>query len=335
MGRAIAYGWGGPPLVGVRPSASLCPDGIMVTPAESRSPTPPSGARRLLCIGFGYTARRLARRMAGQGWSITGTVRAREAAAALRGPGLETLVFDRTRPLGPEILAGFSHVLVSVPPDDDGDPVLEAMGSALAAVPSFTWIGYLSTTGVYGDTKGAWVDELTPPAPTQARSVRRLQAEDGWLDLAHGHGLPVEVFRLAGIYGPGRSAFDSLRAGRAHRIVKPGHVVCRIHVDDIAAVLEAAMRQPARGTIYNVADDEPAPPQDVITEAARLLGVPAPPECTLEAADLSPMARSFYADTRRVWNGRLKARLGVRLAHPTYREGLRAILAETGAAISA
>jgi nucleoside-diphosphate-sugar epimerase len=172
------------------------------------------------------------------------------------------------------------------------------------------------------------VDETSPPRPTQARSVRRLAAETAWLDLHRRHGRPVEVFRLAGIYGPGRSALDSVRAGRAHRVVKPDHVVCRVHVDDIGQVLRAAMDSPSPGWIYNLADDEPAPPQDVIAEACALLGRDPPPEQALEDAALSPMARSFYADTRRVWNGRIKGHLGVTLRHPDYRSGLRAILAE-------
>ncbi len=283
--------------------------------------------RSLLCLGFGYTARCLAEVLLPRGWHVAGTSRDDDGAEAIRHQGFEGLVFGRARPLAADVLARFSHVLVSVAPDEAGDPVLDGLGEVLAAADNLAWIGYLSTTGVYGDTAGAWVDELTPPAPGQARSRRRLAAEEAWLDLWRSHGRPVEVFRLAGIYGPGRSALDSVRAGRGHRVVKPGHVVCRIHVDDIATTLRAAMGAPAPGSIYNLADDDPAPPQDVITEAARLLGLDPPPEVALEDADLSPMARSFYAETRRVWNGRVKSRLGVRLAHPTYREGLRAILA--------
>lgn len=285
---------------------------------------------RLLCLGYGYVAQRLARELLPRGWHVIGTSRTEDGAATLRERGLEATVVTRETPLCMDVLARVSHVLMSVPPDEAGDPMLAPLGEALAQADHLKWIGYLSTTGVYGDTGGAWVDELTPPAPGQARSVRRLAAENAWLDLWGSHGRPVEVFRLAGIYGPGRSALDSLRAGRAHRVVKPDHVVCRIHVDDIAATLMAAMAAPAPGTIYNLADDEPAPPQNVIAEAARLLGVEPPPEVALEDADLSPMARSFYAETRRVWNGRIKGRLGVSLRHPTYREGLRSILADTG-----
>ncbi len=288
--------------------------------------------RSLLCLGMGYTARRLGRVLSARGWRVAGTARGDDGVAALTADGVTAFPLDRGRPLSQETLERYDAILVSVPPDEAGDPVLDTMHEALTAARRPRWIGYLSTTGVYGDTGGAWVDELTPPHPTQARSLRRLEAETRWLDLWRHHGRPVEVFRLAGIYGPGRSALDSLRAGRAHRVIKPGHVVCRIHVDDIATVLMAALDRPRPGTIFNVADDEPAPPQDVITEAAALLGVEPPPEMPLEAADLSPMARSFYADTRRVWCGRMKGRLGVTLRYPTYREGLRAILAEEGGA---
>jgi len=284
--------------------------------------------RRLLCLGFGYTAGHLAERLRARGWHVVGSSRTEDGANAIRRLGFEAVVFDRAHPqAAAQALQAASHILVSVAPDDTGDPVLDGLGEALAAADHLTWIGYLSTTGVYGDTGGAWVDELTPPMPGQARSQRRLAAENGWLGLSRDHGRPVEIFRLAGIYGPGRSALDSLRAGRAHRVVKPGHVVCRIHVDDIAGTLSAAMAAPHPGSVFNLADDEPAPPQDVVAEASALLGLEPPPEVALDQADLSPMARSFYAETRRVWNGRIKSRLGVTLAHPTYREGLRAILA--------
>jgi len=288
-----------------------------------------SSDRALLCLGMGYTARRLGSALRARGWHVAGTARGAGGRDALNGAGFEALCLDRGAPLPVGTLDRFDAILVSVPPDAEGDPVLDMIGDALAAAQRPGWIGYLSTTGVYGDTGGAWVDELTPPHPTQERSRQRLVAEHRWLDLWRTQGRPVEVFRLAGIYGPGRSALDSVRAGRAHRVIKPGHVSCRVHVDDIVQVLAAALDKPNPGTIYNVADDEPAPPQDVITEACALLSVAAPPEVPWwAAADLSPMARSFYADTRRVWCGRIKGRLGIRLLHPSYREGLRAILAE-------
>lgn len=280
----------------------------------------------LFCFGLGFTARVLADRLRDEGWEIRGTSRSAEGVAALREAGLAAWVYDGTAPLPAEALEGVTHVLVSAPPDDKGDPVLRHHGEDLKALPDLAWIGYLSTTGVYGDRDGGWVDEDTPVDPDVPRSMRRAQAERGWLRLATENGTPVAIFRLAGIYGPGRSAIDSVRAGTAKRIVKPGQVFCRTHVEDIASVLVASMAAPRAGRIYNVCDDEPAPPQDVITEACRLLGVDPPPEIPFAEADLSPMARSFYADSRRVRNDRIKQELGVTLRYPTYREGLRSLL---------
>jgi nucleoside-diphosphate-sugar epimerase len=217
-----------------------------------------------------------------------------------------------------------------VAPDAEGDPVLIRHRAAFGRVRRLGWIGYLSTTGVYGDRGGDWVEEESPLAPVNLRSRWRVAAEEAWLELWRETDLAVHVFRLAGIYGPGRSALDRLREGRAQRIVKEGQVFSRVHVEDIAQVLAASMAAPDPGAIYNVADDEPAPPQDVIAEAARLLGLAPPPEVPFEAADLSPMARSFYAESKRVANRRIKAELGVRLIHPNYRAGLLAIHAAGG-----
>jgi nucleoside-diphosphate-sugar epimerase len=203
--------------------------------------------------------------------------------------------------------------------------VLAALGGALRARGP-DWVGYLSTTGVYGDRAGGWVDEDSELRPVNARSRWRVEAERAWAE----SGLPVEIFRLAGIYGPGRSAFDRLREGRAQRIVKEGQLFSRIHVDDIAAALAASIATPRPGAVWNLADDEPAPPEDVIEHAARLLGLPVPPAIPFETAELTPMARSFYAESKRVSNRRLRETLGVALAHPTYREGLAAILAAGG-----
>lgn len=281
----------------------------------------------LFCFGLGYTARTLARRLAARGWEIRGTTRRPEKAVALAAEGWRMFLFDRARPLAdPAALAGVTHVLTSIAPDEAGDPVLDRHGHDLHALPELAWVGYLGTTAVYGDRQGAWVDETTPIEPTLARADRRARAEAAWL----ASGLPVHVFRLAGIYGPGRNALVNLKDGTARRIVKPGQVFSRIHVEDIAAVLEASMAHPRPGAVYNVCDDEPAPPQDVVTFAAELLGVPPPPEQAYAAADLSPMARTFYKDNRRVRNERIKQELGVHLAYPTYREGLRALLAIDG-----
>ncbi len=276
----------------------------------------------LLVFGFGYTAAALAARLPWS-WRIAGTRRA----ARGDGPRVSLLAFDGTampRSVTAAIAAA-THILVSVPPDEDGDPVLRHAAAAIAAAPNLTWLGYLSTTGVYGDHSGAWADEATPPAPSGPRGARRVAAETGWCDLWHDHGVPVHLFRLPGIYGPGRSAIDTVRAGTARCIVKPGHVFSRIHVADIATALWASMTAPRPGTAYNVCDDDPAPPQDVVAFACRLLGVPVPPAQDFAGADLSPMARSFYADNKRVANVRLKRDLGVRLAYPDYRAGLTAV----------
>ncbi|HEV7370306.1 SDR family oxidoreductase [Arenibaculum sp.] len=288
---------------------------------------------RLFCFGLGYSALALADRLLPQGWRVAGTTRAQEKAQALAARGIETFLFDRGRPLADpsRALAGTTHVLSAVPPDRDGDPVLDRHGGDLAG-PGLAWAGYLSTTGVYGDHDGGWVDEATPRVPTGARGRARLAAEDGWLELWRRHGVPVHLFRLPGIYGPGRSAIDALRAGTARRIDKPGQVFSRIHVEDIARVLEASMARPNPGADYNVCDDEAGPGHEVVAHAARLLGVEPPPLVPFEAADLSPMAASFYADSKRVRNDRIKRELGVRLAYPTYRDGLAAQLsAERGA----
>jgi nucleoside-diphosphate-sugar epimerase len=286
-------------------------------------------APRLFVFGLGYTALALAERLFAEGWTIAGTCRAPARAAALCERGIAAQLFDRGRPLADAAaaLAGASHVLSSVPPDEAGDAVLDHHAGDLARCRGLDWVGYLSTTGVYGDRGGGWVDEDDARRPTGARGRRRVAAEDGWLALHRDHGLPVHLFRLAGIYGPGRSALDALRAGTARRIDKPGQVFSRIHVDDIVTVLCASMARPEPGAVYNVADDQPAPPQDVIAYAAELLGLAPPPLMPFADAELTPMARSFYADSKRVRNDRIKQGLGVTLAYPDYRAGLRALLA--------
>jgi nucleoside-diphosphate-sugar epimerase len=283
-------------------------------------------SRRLFCFGLGYTALALARSLAAAGWRIAGTTRDAAKQACLAGEGFEMHRFDPDRPLEDPAaaLGGATHVLTSIAPDEVGDPVLAHHLADLRRCAGLAWVGYLGTTGVYGDRGGAWVDEADAVAPTMARTRRRVAAEGHW----QASGLPVQVFRLAGIYGPGtgRNAFAAVQAGTARRIVKPGQVFGRVHVDDIVQVLRASMARPNPGAVYNVADDEPAPPQDVVAFACALLGVEPPPEVPYAEAQLSPMARSFYADNRRIDNARIKGELGVRLRHPTYREGLRAIL---------
>jgi nucleoside-diphosphate-sugar epimerase len=280
--------------------------------------------RSLFCFGLGYTAGFLARDLIAVGWSVTGTHRANDAA-----PGaIETRAFDRAHPLADTdaVLSGATHLLISIPPDETGDPVLDVHGSDIARARDLRWVGYLSTTGVYGDRAGGWVDEGSPLLPTGERGRRRAAAESRWLELHRRHGIPVHIFRLAGIYGPGRSAIDSLRSGRAQRIVKPGQVFSRIHVADIVQVLRASMERPMPGAIYNVCDDDPAPPEDVVAFAAELLGLAPPPPIPIEQAQLSEMALSFYADNKRVSNSRIKQELGVKLYFPSYRDGLTALL---------
>ena len=276
----------------------------------------------LLSLGHGYSAQALARLILPRGWTILGTTRSADKAARLAQTGITPLVWPGTD-LGPA-LDKATHLLSSAAPGPEGDPVLAELGDALAArADGFRWAGYLSTTGVYGDHGGDWVDETAPLNPATERGRARVTAEARWQAL----GLPLHVFRLAGISGPGRGPFAKVRAGTARRIVKPGQVFSRIHVDDIAQVLHTSIGKPDPGAVYNVCDDDPAPPEDVIAEAARLLGAPVPPAIPYDEADLSPMARSFYAESKRVRNDRMKRDLGIELTYPDYRSGLKALLA--------
>lgn len=267
----------------------------------------------LLSIGHGYSAQALARRL--DGWRIIGTTRTPEGVAELRATGIEA----RLWPGQPLPLSEATHLLTSVPPGAS-DPVLAAHGAEIARA-GLRWVGYLSTTAVYGHHDGAWVDETTPPDPSTPRGAARLKAEQAWSAL----GLPLHIFRLAGIYGPGRGPFEKVRDGSARRIIKPGQVFSRIHVEDIANVLEAALLRPAPG-IYNVCDDDPASPETILGLAAEMLGLPPPPMVPYDQAEMSEMARSFYAENKRVRNDKIKAVLGVKLLYPSYREGLAAIL---------
>ena len=275
----------------------------------------------LLSLGHGYSAQALARRLTGHGWRIIGTTRAPARMASLAADGVEPVLWPGT-PLAP-LLAEATHVLTSIAPDDAGDPLLATEGDAIAATRA-VWVGYLSTTGVYGDHGGAWVDEDTPLAPTTRRGIARVRAERQWQALP----LPVHIFRLAGIYGPGRGPFEKVLDGTARRIIKPGQVFSRIHVDDIAQALHASMLAPTAGAVWNICDDDPAPPEDVIGYAARLMGLPEPPAEAWDTAEMTPMARSFYAESKRVRNDRVKRDLGLRLIHPDFRSGLAALLEE-------
>ena len=284
---------------------------------------------RLFCFGLGFSADALARRLRPKGWRIAGTARTPEKVNALNARGLEAFAFPLANPT--EALRGTTHALVSTPPGPAGDPALRYARDLESLTPSPQWLGYLSTTGVYGDHQGAWVDEQTPVTPTTDRGKRRADAEHAWLAWGRAAGVPVHVFRLAGIYGPGRNQLDSLRDGSARRIVKQGQVFSRIHVDDIAQVLEASIDRPRPGAIYNVCDDEPAPPHEVVAYAATLLNREPPPLERFEdaAPSMSEMAQSFYAESKRVRNNLIKQELGVKLLYPTYREGLKSAL-QTG-----
>ncbi len=273
----------------------------------------------LLSLGHGYSAQALGRAVLARGGRVIGTTRDAGRAAAMRAAGVEPLIWPGN--LAPA-LAQATHVLCSAAPDADGDPFL-AMARDQIAVSGAGWVGYLSTTGVYGDHQGNWVDEETPLNPGSARAVQRVLAERQW----QATGLPLHIFRLAGIYGPGRGPFEKVRDGTARRILKPGQVFSRIHVEDIAQVLLASMDHPDPGAFYNVCDDDPAPPEDVLSHAAALLGLPDPPGVPYDDAEMTPMARSFYAESKRVRNDRMKRALGVVLRYPSYREGLAAILA--------
>lgn len=295
--------------------------------------TPPDSdamEKTLLSFGHGFSARALAPLLLPRGWRVIGTTRSEEKARVMQEEGVEALIWpgaDMTEALG-----AATHLLLSVMPDDDGDPVLAELEDAIAAnADHLEWVGYLSTTGVYGDHAGGWVDETTPLTPSTRRGHQRVKAEAQWQALAARTGLPLHIFRLAGIYGPGRGPFAKVRRGTARRIIKPGQVFSRIHVDDIAQVLAASIARPNPGAVYNVCDDEAAPPQDVLSYAAQLLGVPMPPEEAYETAEMSPMARSFYAESKRVRNDRIKEELGVRLTFPSYREGLEDLLARENA----
>ncbi|UCH72772.1 MAG: SDR family oxidoreductase [Rhodospirillales bacterium] len=285
---------------------------------------------RLFCFGMGYTAQALAAELHAEGWVIAGTVRDPSAHADLTSRGWSIFRFQSDGPLDvpADALAGTTHLLASVPPDAAGDPVLLHHAGDIAALGGLLWAGYLSTTGVYGDRQGGEVDEASERAAASQRGRRRVAAEDAWLDLWREHGVPIHLFRLAGIYGPGRNALETVRQGRARRIHKQGQVFGRIHRDDIVTTLRASMARPNPGAAYNLADDEPAPPDEVIAHACEMLGVEPPPLQEFEAVkdSLSPMARSFYGESKRVSNRRIKEELGVALRWPNYREGLKGLL---------
>ena len=277
----------------------------------------------LLSFGHGYSAQALARVLIPLGWQVSGTTRNLDKAEKMRAQGIEPLLWENADAIH-AALRSATHVLASAGPDAQGDPVLRIFGSALAKhAAQYKWVGYLSTTGVYGDHQGQWVDESAPLTPATKRGRARVAAEAQWKDIPD---LGLHIFRLAGIYGPGRGPFAKVKNGTARRIIKKNQVFSRIHVEDIAQILHASINRPRFGAVYNVCDDYPAPPQDVIAHAAELLGAPIPPAIDFEKADLSPMAQSFYAESKKVKNDLIKSELGVALFYPDYRQGLAALL---------
>ncbi|MBX2830144.1 MAG: SDR family oxidoreductase [Rhodospirillales bacterium] len=285
---------------------------------------------KLFCFGMGFSARLIADQLREEGWKIAGTTRNADKAKQLKSDGIEPFIFADDKPISDikSALNGVTHVLISAPPGGQGDPVIHYHGGDLARLAEGTWIGYLSTTGVYGDYQGATVTEEDELRPSGKRGRRRVAAEKAWFDLGRRHGLCVQSFRLAGIYGPGRNALETVRSGRARRIIKPGQVFSRIHVEDIAQTVLASIKQPNCGAAYNVCDDDAAPPQDVIAHACGLLGIDPPSEEDFATATLSPMAASFYEDNKRVDNARIKQELGVKLRYPDYHAGLMALYDE-------
>ncbi len=285
---------------------------------------------RLFTFGYGFSAAALGARLKAEGWSLAASYRRPEDSERLAGLGVEPVSVHDQEGLAAQLKAA-DAVLVTAAPDTEGCPGLRALVPAMARGGAFPdWLGYLSTTGVYGDRQGGWAFESSRLAAQSMEGARRVAAERDWLDVGKGMGLTTTIFRLPGIYGPGRSTFDRLRSGRAKRITAPGQVFSRIHVDDLAAGLAASIARPRAGGIYNLCDDAPAPNSEVVAYAAELLGLPVPPEIPVEDANLAGPAQRFYAESKRVSNARAKAELGWRPAYPTYREGLAAILQAGG-----
>lgn len=288
--------------------------------------------RKIFCFGFGYAAGFLSVKLRDHGWKICGTTTTADKKSFLKKNGIDAWLFDRNHAI-PDPFHAFSdvtHVLLSVPPDADGDAVFDAHAADLAGIKNLEWVGYLSTTSVYGNQDGNWIDETARATPSSSRGSRRLRAEQQWQSLHLNDGLPLHIFRLSGIYGPGRSALDAIRSGDARRIDKPGHAFNRMHIDDIVQALIASMNKPNPGSIYNLADDAPSPSHEVIQFACNLIGSAPPPLIPFDQAEMAPIVRSFYKDNKRIRNDKIKDELGVELLHPDYRSGLQACLDSEG-----
>lgn len=288
---------------------------------------PTATDKHLFCFGYGYVAGFLADQLAPHGWKISGTTTDPEKRDFLKGAGVQASLFDGMTPIiDPNTsLYTATHLLISVPPGNNGDPVVSLHAlDILEKMPKLEWIGYLSATSVYGNQDGKWIDEKTPVAPASRRGSLRVRAEEDWLSLYRSDNIPLHIFRLAGIYGPGRSALESVRSGLAKRIDKPGHVFNRIHVDDIVQTLIASINAPSPGSIYNLADDVPSTSHEVISFACDLLGLTPPPLVKYDQEELAPIVRSFYKDNKRIRNDKIKSELGVQLLYPDYKSGLQA-----------
>ena len=284
----------------------------------------------LFCFGLGFTAKTLARSLISKNWLVSGTSRNLNLNDTLKKNGVSVYLYDGNQVV-PEItdaIQSATHILISIPPQSSGDIVLQQFGADFLNWGHLKWIGYISSTGVYGDTKGEWVDETSPLKPVTARGSQRLVIESSWLKMHKKYNLPVVVFRCAGIYGSGRNLLRSIKQGRARKIKKPGHVFSRIHVEDLAQTIEASMQRPQPGEIYNVSDDCPSCPSETLDYACRLLNIEPPAPISYENAELTDMARSFYQANKRVSNKKMKNELHIKLQYPDYRVGLNALIKE-------
>jgi hypothetical protein len=281
---------------------------------------------RMFCFGMGFSSKALAKRLAPQGWQISGTVRG--AQDQIKTKNISVIPYDGSKPTLAisEAISHSTHLLITIPPQPSGDVVLKNFSQEISRARHLRWIGYISSTGVYGDNQGKWVDESSPLRASSDHNRQRIEVESAWLKVGRDHDLPVMIFRCVGIYGPGRNLLVALRQGRARRIDKPGLVFSRIHSDDLAQTLEASIKKPQPGEVYNVSDDCPSPPAEAVEYACSLLGVEPPPLEPYEKADLSRTARGFYATNKRVSNKKIKQELGVNLQYPDYRSGLKSLL---------
>ena len=289
-------------------------------------------SKKLFCFGYGYVAEHLSNALyeSGDEWKVVGTTTDTEKLALMRENGIKTFLFSDKMPFSDPIAAldGVTHILISTPPNHGGDIVFQAHARDILQIPTVEWIGYLSSTAVYGNRDGEWVDETAELRPTSERGSKRAKAEIQWLKMRRIAQIPINIFRLSGIYGIGRSAIDTVRAGNARRIHKEGHAFNRVHVEDIVQALIASMKQPKPGDIYNLADDDPSPSHKLIEYACQLLGKDVPTLINFEDADMAPMATSFYKDNKRISNLKIKDKLGIKLKYPDYKSGLNAVFSQ-------